>query len=242
MYLTRVRLREPLPGGWPFTLPPVRALTGDGLAFDRAVTFLVGENGSGKSTLVEALADLVKISNNGGKAGTRYAPPSNGPTTLGAALEADYTVEGLRVLRGPQRSRTAFFFRAETLFDLGQNVSGLPGFWPSSLDTQSHGEGFLHVMAHQLSKPGLYLLDEPEAALSFTSCLGLVAQLDELVRAGGQVICATHSPVLTALPGARILELTDQGIQPVEWKDLQLVDHLRRYLADPNSYLRRLLP
>lgn len=92
------------------------------------------------------------------------------------------------------------------------------------------------------NEPGLYLLDEPEAALSFSSCLSLVALLDRLGRAGGQVVCATHSPVLTALPGARILELGDHGIRTVDdWADLQLVDHWRRYLNDPNQYLRRVL-
>jgi predicted ATPase len=83
--------------------------------------------------------------------------------------------------------------------------------------------------------------DEPEAALSFLSCLGLVGLLDRLAASGGQVICATHSPLLTALPGAQILELGDDGICPVAWDQLELVDHWRRYLANPGLYLRHFL-
>jgi predicted ATPase len=91
------------------------------------------------------------------------------------------------------------------------------------------------------TEPGLYLLDEPEAALSFTSCLRLVTLMDSLAKAGGQTFCATHSPLLTALPGAEILELGDHGIAAVDWNALQIVGHWRRYLAKPDSYLRRLI-
>jgi predicted ATPase len=84
-------------------------------------------------------------------------------------------------------------------------------------------------------------MDEPEAALSFTSCLELLGHIDQLVKNGGQVICATHSPLLTALPGADIIEVGEHGLRRTTWDELALVDHWRRYLADPHSYLRRLL-
>lgn len=243
MFITRLYLdadNEP-PHDWQFDLPPVRQLWTDGLVFDRPVTFLVGENGSGKSTLVEAIADAAKINSEGGKAGTKYAS-TTAPTPLSDALRVDFTSAGLRLISGPRRKRRGFFLRAETLFNLAQNVSGRLGFWEQDLAEQSHGEGFLTVLDTMFNEPGLYLLDEPEAALSFSSCLSLVALLDRLGRAGGQVVCATHSPVLTALPGARILELGDHGIRTVgDWADLQLVDHWRRYLNDPNQYLRRVL-
>jgi hypothetical protein len=121
------------------------------------------------------------------------------------------------------------------LFNLAQNVSGLPGFWDADLTLQSHGEGFLTVLEVMFAEPGIYLMDEPVAALSFTSCLGLVSLLDRLAATGGQVICATHSPLLTALPGAQIFELGAHGIRPVAWTQLQFVDHWRRYLANPAS-------
>jgi predicted ATPase len=241
LYVSRIFLREDHPDGWPFTLPPVRQLRDRGLDFDGPVTFLVGENGSGKSTVVEALAELFKISTDGGKPGTRYAPVVREPSVLGAALEADFTRRGLGLIAGPRLSRRGFFLRAETLFNLAQNVSGMPGFWSADLNALSHGEGFLTVLQSMFAQPGLYLMDEPEAALSFTSCLGLVGLMERLAADGGQIICATHSPLLTALPGAQILQFGEHGIDQVEWADLDLVDHWRRYLADPGSYLRRIL-
>jgi predicted ATPase len=105
----------------------------------------------------------------------------------------------------------------------------------------SHGESFLQVFRARFNEPGLYLLDEPEAALSFSSCLTLMAVLRELVGRGGQVICATHSPLLASHPDAEIFELTDDGIARAKWQELSLVQHWREYLAEPSRYLRHLL-
>jgi predicted ATPase len=89
--------------------------------------------------------------------------------------------------------------------------------------------------------PGLYLMDEPEAALSFTACLRLIGLADQVATEGGQIICATHSPILASLPGAQILELDEDGIHNAEWGELHLVDHWRRFLERPDSYLRHVL-
>lgn len=221
-------------------MPVVAQIIRDGLEFTAPVTYLVGDNGSGKSTIIEAIADVCKINSAGGKAGTRYAS-TGAKTPLGEAMDAEFTAAGWRLVAGPRRQRKGFFLRAETLFNLAQNVSGLPGFWDADLTQRSHGEGFLTVLEAMFSEPGIYLMDEPEAALSFLSCLGLVGLLDRLAATGGQVICATHSPLLTALPGAQILELADDGIRPVAWAQLELVDHWRRYLANPGLYLRHFL-
>ena len=105
----------------------------------------------------------------------------------------------------------------------------------------SHGESFLAVFDQYFPEPGFYLMDEPESALSFTSCLVLIGVLDELARAGSQVVCASHSPILTALPGATILQVDEQGLTQVEWRDLDVVDHFRRYLGNPTAYLRHVL-
>lgn len=225
---------------WPFTLAPVRQLTREGLAFECPITFLVGENGSGKSTLVEAVADAVKINPEGGKAGTRYASTGQ-KTKLGDVLMAELTPAGLRLVGGPRRSRNGFFLRAETLFNLGRGVSGRYGFWEQDLETQSHGEGFFTVFGAMFKPPGLFLLDEPEAALSFTSCLRLVAILHELAQAGSQVICATHSPILAATPGAEIVEVGEHGLRRASWEELDIVDHYRRYLGNPHAYLRHVI-
>jgi predicted ATPase len=105
----------------------------------------------------------------------------------------------------------------------------------------SHGESFLAVLRTRFDSPGFYCLDEPEAALSFSSTLGLIAALQELVDQGGQVLCATHSPVLAAMPGATLLEVGDWGLRETTWDELELVQHWRRYLEAPERYLRHVL-
>ncbi|MFC4015447.1 AAA family ATPase [Nonomuraea purpurea] len=236
MLLTQLEVSR-LPTDWSAALPLVRHLATYGLTFSHRVSFLVGENGSGKSTLVEAIADVCGINSEGGKAGTKYAS-TGAPSPLGEVLDVELTAMGLELLRGPRRKRRGFFLRAETLFNLGQNVSGMHGFWEDDLTEQSHGEGFFTVLDRMVSGPGLYLMDEPEAALSFQSCLRLIGLMHRVSREGGQVICATHSPILASLPGAQIIELGEHGIRTTEWEKLQLVDDWRRFLAKPDFYLR----
>jgi len=108
---------------------------------------------------------------------------------------------------------------------------------------QSHGESFLAVMRHRFDEPGVYFLDEPEAALSFQSCLGLLALLDAMRREGSQVLVATHSPLLVSLPGATLLEVDRTGLHYVDrFDNLSVVTHWRSFLENPERYLRHLLP
>ncbi|MFF4604108.1 AAA family ATPase [Streptomyces sp. NPDC001339] len=225
--------------GWPWTVPCVRRLADEGLAFRAPVTFLVGENGSGKSTLAEALAEGYGLDSYGGSAGYKYAGP-RGVSPLGARMRFDPTREGRAMVRAPRVRRRGFFLRAETALEA---LSGecRTGRMSQDPDEMSHGEGFLLAFRERFSQRGLYVLDEPEAALSFSSCLELIGLMDELGRSGAQVICATHSPLLTALPGAEIVEVGEHGMRPVEWAELGLVDHWRRYLNDPRAYLRHVL-
>lgn len=224
---------------WPFDVPAVEQLVRDGLAFTRPVTFLVGENGSGKSTLVEALAEAYGVDVRGGHAGRRYASPLP-KGELGERMRLDRGVAG-RGMRG--RAARGFFLRAETALGMFEFMSdlGVAGYGDRPLTEVSHGESFLRVFEGRFTEPGLYLMDEPEAALSFTSCLRLVGVLHRLAEDGAQVICATHSPLLAATPGAAILELGDHGVRAADWAELDLVDHWRRYLADPHSYLRHIV-
>ncbi|WP_425825375.1 AAA family ATPase [Streptomyces fractus] len=217
---------------WPWSVPCIRTLTAEGLRFTAPVTFLVGENGSGKSTLVEALAEGFGLDSWGGSHDWRYASHRR-KSVLGEHIRFDAAPRGRRML-GNWSARKGFFLRAETAID----ALDREGFAP---DTVSHGEGFLAAFRGKFLQPGLYVLDEPEAALSFTSCLELLGHMSELTKAGGQVVCATHSPLLTALPGADILELGEHGMRRSTWQELTLVDHWRRYLADPHSYLRHVL-
>lgn len=228
------------PGAWPFSLPCVQQLTDDGLKFTSPVTMLVGENGSGKSTIVEALAEAFGLDSRGGKAGRKYANNST-RTPLGEAIALDCTKAGSRMRTGPRLKKKGFFLRAETAFNMTENLSGVAGYWDADTAAMSHGEGFLEVFDAMFQEPGLYIMDEPEAALSFTSCLRLVALMHELGRSGAQIVCATHSPILASTPGADIVEVGDHGMRRTTWAELELVDHWRRYLSNPESYLRHLI-
>lgn len=105
----------------------------------------------------------------------------------------------------------------------------------------SHGEGFLEILRTRAGRRGFYLMDEPDAPLSFVASLSLVSLLHQLAVQGSQAVVATHSPVIAAVPGARVLELGDWGLRPARWDELEIVHSWRGFLSDPASYLRRLL-
>jgi predicted ATPase len=225
---------------WPYTVPAVTDLAEQGLTFTRPITFLVGENGSGKSTVAEALAEAYGLDPYGGKAGTKYAS-SREKSELGEALQLTTTLAGRSMMSGPRKARRGFFLRAETAMGLLSALSNKPGYWVGETDEMSHGEGFLTVFDAMFARPGFYVLDEPESALSFTSSLRLVEVFHRLARSGAQVVCATHSPILASTPGASIFEFSANGISEVAWEDLLIVENWKRYLSDPQAYLRHLL-
>lgn len=227
-------------GEWPYTVPCVAELADHGLVFEAPVTMLVGENGSGKSTLVEAIAEAFKLDAHGGRAGRKYGNDRS-KTPLGEVLRLETTASGARMLAGPRNKRKGFFLRAETAFGLMNAVTGVPGYWEDDTSEMSHGEGFLTVFAEMFQEPGLYLMDEPEAALSFTSCLKLVALMHELGGSGAQIVCATHSPILAATPGADVVEVGEHGVRRTTWDKLELTEHWRRFTADPHAYLRHII-
>lgn len=226
---------RPPRGSWPMTVAAVEQLVDEGLDLPRGVTFLVGENGSGKSTIVEAAAMAYGLNPEGG---TRYGQHTTraSESALGRALT---------VQRGLGSPRWGFFFRAETMHGwytfAERHPHPDPRFQEPVYHEMSHGESFLSVLDHRFGDPGFYCLDEPEAALSFSSTLGLISVLRRVVDNGGQVLCATHSPVLAAMPGATILEVGEWGLRRTAWDDLELVQHWRRYLTDPMRYLRHVL-
>ena len=116
-----------------------------------------------------------------------------------------------------------------------------PGRRPERFHELSHGESFLEILRSRVNRPGFYLMDEPDAPLSFTACLGLAAVLHDLARDGSQAVVATHSPIVAAIPGASILELGDWGIRSARWEELHLVGAWRRFLTEPDSYFHHLL-
>ena len=239
--IQRVKVFQNAPvdeSAWPATIPAIADFLGvartDGWEFDAGVTFLVGENGSGKSTLLEGIAEAAGL------------PPEGGTVNGGAQTRATESPLGqwLRIERSPRASRWGFFLRAETMHGYYSYLDDLGGAQPS-LHRLSHGESFNALLDDKLDHPqfvtGLACLDEPEAALSFSSTLRWLAALDRMRSRGTQVICATHSPVLAALPGATILELGDDGIHRTEWEDLEVVRSHRSFLDAPGRFLRHLL-
>jgi predicted ATPase len=219
-------------GAWPHTIPAVRQILTDGLELPAGVTFFVGENGAGKSTLVEAIAIAFGMSPEGGSTGARLTTRASE-----SALAGD-----LQLTRGAGAPRWGFFLRAETMHGYYTYLEQNPGQRDDpNFHELSHGEGFLEVLRSRFDSPGLYCLDEPESALSFSSSLALVGVLNELAAGGAQVICATHSPIVCSLPGATILEIGAWGIRNAVWRDLEIVQNWQSYLAAPERYLRHIL-
>jgi predicted ATPase len=162
------------------------------------------------------------------------ARPSDEDSDLHRALRLDYTIGG---------PAGGLFLRAERLHAQADAFSKR-GRWEERVKrpllTRSHGEGFLQVLAGMTAEPGLYVLDEPESALSFDSSLMLLTLMSDMRAAGSQIVLATHSPLLAALPGATILQLDEHGISPVEYDDTDLVQSWRSFLDNPEGYLRYL--
>jgi predicted ATPase len=241
--LRSVVVREDVrqPAEWPWTVPVLRSL--ERLDLHRGVTFLVGENGTGKSTLVEGIAVAAGF------------PPEGGSLGFGARTrdEVAALADGLRLERGHRRPRTGFFLRAESFFNVATEIdrleeearelkiAGLLGAYGGvSLHERSHGEGFLALALHRFGPDGLYVLDEPEAALSPQTSLALLRRMHDLVEAGSQFVIATHSPILMGYPDAWIYELSDRGAERVEYEATDHVRLTRAFLGDRERFLREL--
>jgi predicted ATPase len=217
---------------WPATVPAVKQLLYEGLELPSGLTVLVGENGSGKSTVMEMLAEACELNPQGGSALAKLFRTRDSEPGLGTHLVVE---------RGATRPRWSYFLRADTMHTLYSYLEDNPGRRQERLHELSHGEGFLEILRTRVNQPGFYLMDEPDAPLSFTACLGLVALLHDLAQEGSQAIVATHSPIVAAVPGASILELGDWGIRGARWEELHLVGAWRRFLTEPASYFRHLL-
>jgi len=242
-FLVEVRLRRDKVPSWdqyPFNLPVTRSL--ETIAFHPRVTFLIGENGTGKSTLLEAMAVGLRFNPEGGSRNFRFS-------TRASHSQLD---QFLRLSRSARRIRDGFFFRAESYYNLATEIEKLdaeegPGppiidaYGGRSLHEQSHGQSFLALFSNRLRGDGLYLVDEPEAALSPNRQLALLSIIHTLVGKGSQFIIATHSPLIMAYPNAWIYLLLDDKIELVEYTDTEHFALTRAFLNDHRRMLRRLL-
>ncbi|WP_067824786.1 AAA family ATPase [Nocardia inohanensis] len=225
---------------YPFSLPVVRELSE--LELHPRVTFLVGENGSGKSTLLEAIATAWGFNAEGGTKNFNFSTRSSH-----SALN-----EHLRLVKSIHKPRDGFFLRAESFFNVATNIEELdrePGSGPPligayggvSLHEQSHGESFFALLMHRFNGHGFYVLDEPEAALSPSRQLAMIARLHELVCARSQFLIATHSPILMSYPDAWIYQIGEDGYELVEYEDTEHYRITRTFLDNPAKYLDELL-
>ncbi|WP_256855813.1 AAA family ATPase [Terribacillus halophilus] len=234
-----VKEKSPLPNHFPFTLPIIQKL--GKLSFHPNVTYIIGENGMGKSTLLEALAVALGFNPEGGSKNfsfSSYATHSN-------------LHEFMQVVRGSNRPRDGYFFRAETFYNVATQIEKLdqePGssrriidsYGGTSLHEQSHGEAFFAAFMERFGGKGLYILDEPEAALSPIRQLSMLARIDELVEQGSQFIISTHAPLLMAYPDAKIFELDAAGIAETRLENTQHYRTMKQFFEDRGRLLHHL--
>lgn len=240
IYLSEIKLKQGLPGGtYLDDLAVVRYLRERGrLEFDRPVTFLVGENGAGKSTLLEAIALACGFNPEGG--------------TRNYLFSSQDTHSDLGQYLTPVRTgyfKDGFFLRAESFYNAASYLDELQEedsrtllcYGGASLHERSHGESFLALVQNRFNGDGLYILDEPEAALSPSRLLTLMGEMARLVEERSQFIISTHSPILMAFPNARVYLLEEDGIRSVDYRETEHFCLTKRFLNDPESMLRYLL-
>ncbi len=242
-FLTAVAvLRDKIeaPDAYPFTIPAIRTLRE--IEFKEPVTFFIGENGSGKSTLLEAIAVRSGLNPEGGSRNFNFS------TRASHSSLKDY----LRLVRSPRRARDSFFLRAESYFNVASNIEELDrepspapriisSYGGRSLHEQSHGESFFALFMNRFGGDGLYLLDEPEAALSPSRQLAFLTRLHELVQAGSQFLIATHSPILMAYPNAAIYQLDSGAPSLIAYRETEHYRVTRNFLTRTGQMLDILL-
>ena len=227
---------------FPFSLPAVRPLRKKTLEFHPAVTFFVGENGSGKSTLLEAIAVACGFNAEGGSRNFRF----------GTRDSHSELHRFLSIARGIQRPRDGFFLRAESFFNVATEIEKLdsepgagppigPSYGERALHEQSHGESFLALLVNRFHGHGLYLLDEPEAALSPSRQLAVITRIHDLVQENSQFIIATHSPIIMAYPEAWIYVLGDAGPARVPYEETEHFKVSLAFLSNPRKMVNLLL-
>ncbi|MGF1580126.1 MAG: AAA family ATPase [Gemmataceae bacterium] len=232
-YLRSMRLKREMVAsfvGYPFCLPAVKEL--EELAFHPKVTFLVGENGSGKSTLLEAVAIASHLNPEGGSNNFRFRTRSS-HSELYRFLELAWRRTPL----------DRFFLRAESFYNVATEVENIGMFaaYGGLLHEQSHGESFFSLFTNRFRGDGLYLLDEPEAALSPNRQMSLLTLMHDYCRQGSQFIIATHSPIILAYPDALIYHLSDQGVNEILYEDTEHYRVTKMFLTRTQKMLDQLL-
>lgn len=224
---------------YPFSLRAIRELKK--IEFHPKVTFIIGENGTGKSTLLEAIAVAWGFNAEGGSKNFNFSTRSSHSTLH----------EHIRLAKTFRRPKDGFFLRAESFFNVATNIELMDAepapappiinsFGGRSLHEQSHGESFFALIMKRFGGNGLYILDEPEAALSPTRQLAMLRRLHDLVEGGSQFIVATHSPILMAYPNSQILSI-ENALQPIAYAETEHFMVAKRFLNNHENVLKALL-
>ena len=220
------------PGSYLRSIPALSGL--DELAFSHPVTFFVGENGTGKSTLLEAIAVAYGFNPEGGTRNYNFS-------TYDSHSEL---CRALRLSKGIRRPAMGYFLRAESFYNVAtmeEEYSRGPGGIPQHFHEKSHGESFLSLAQNTFRKNGIYLLDEPEAALSPQRQLTLLMEIHRCARGGAQFIIATHSPILLGIPGAEILSFDEGRIHPCAYEETESYQVMDVFINHREQLLHRLL-
>ncbi|MBG9544303.1 AAA family ATPase [Cytobacillus firmus] len=241
-YVRGIRLkREEIPtfDQYPFSLPSLKTL--DEVPFHPKVTFLIGENGMGKSTLLEAVAVALGFNAEGGSFNFNFS------TFESHSILGEY----LKVIKGVDRPSDGFFLRAESFYNVASNIEEMDSegggpkvidsFGGRSLHEQSHGEAFFSTFIHRFRGNGIYILDEPEAALSPLRQMSMLTRIHDLVRDHSQFIIATHSPIIMAYPDAAIYEFTDDGISEKKLEETNHYRIMKQFFDDKKRMIHHLL-
>ncbi len=240
LYISRVSIEKKIPENRYYrSIPAVRFVEENGLSFDKPVTFLIGENGMGKSTLIEAVAIAAGFNPEGGT--KNFSFNTN---------DSHSDLHSYLTITRKAYARDGFFLRAESFYNLASNIDELDKGWGSrrlidsyggkSLHAQSHGESFLALVKNRFSGEGLYLMDEPEAALSPARLMQLLIRIHDLVEDDSQFIISTHSPILMSYPDADILELNEKGIRRTTYKETDHYMITKNFIEKPERMYRHL--
>lgn len=235
LFIKEIIFKTPISeGSYLYHLPAVRYLMEmKRLSLSSRVTFFVGENGTGKSTILEAIAVAYGFNPEGGTRNFSFST-NNSHSELHEHL----------TLSKASIAKDGFFLRAESFYNVASyidEIGATHNYGNVSLHDRSHGESFMDLVQNRFSGNGLYILDEPEAALSPMRLLTLMAEIDLLLNNNSQFIIATHSPMLMAFPGAVVLEFSQSGIVPVDYRDTEHYQITRGFLEDPDKMFRYLL-
>lgn len=241
MYIEEISLKKEKILSWeeyPFCIPLIQNF--EKLQFSKSVTFIVGENGSGKSTIVEAIALALGFNAEGGTRNFNFS------TSDSHSVLHSY----LKVCRSFHQPKDGFFLRSESFYNVASNIDFLSSmggrslydsYGGKSLHKQSHGESFLNLILNRFSERSIFLLDEPESALSPMRQMTLLTRIGQLVKENCQFIIATHSPILMSFPDAEVYQIENGQIKSVDFRETDSFQITKAYLNNPEKMLKELL-